>query len=598
MSSVTKESDRSPWKSVTFALNSIRRWMKREYRASPADLKKDAVAAVPAAMSGIADGMGSGILAGVNPMFGLYAAVAGQTAGALASSSRFMTINTTSATALVAGGAIATFDGDARTEALLILTFVMGLSQIAAGVLRLGSLTRFVSDAVMTGFLTGVAVLIILGQLGNFTGYQSDESNKISKTVDLIGHLGEVDPQTCVSGGLALALAILLPRTRLGSIGIVFALVVPSLLVGILGWDAVAIVSDESQITGGLPAIALPSLSALNINLATVALAGAIVALVQGAGVAQKFPNPDGRLSSASQDFTAQGIGNVAASMFSGMPVGGSVSATGVNVSVGARTRWANVFCGITLLLMILFVSDLVSRIAMAALAGLLISVGLSIVNPSETLTLWRVSWSSRIAVLVTFVATLVAPIQIAVGIGVALSAILHLYQSSKKVRIIELRRLPNGRYEELEPPQILPSNAVTLLDVYGSLFYAGAYMFERSLPSPQGAERPIVVLRMRGQRDIGITFINCLSRYAEQISTTGGRLYLSGVGKTLETQIRRSGKISVSSPVSVYPATSIIGESSEQALRDAAAWLVEYVPQPEDAESGADETHQPSTVS
>jgi SulP family sulfate permease len=577
--------------SISVVARSVRRWMRREYRASAADLKQDAVAAVPAAMSGIADGMGSGILAGVNPMHGLYAAVAGQTAGALAASSRFMTINTTSATALIASGAIVTFEGDARTEALLILTLVMGIVQIAAGVLRLGSLTRFVSDAVMTGFLTGVAILIILGQLGNFTGYQSSESNKVSQAVDLLRHLGEVDGRTLAAGTLAFALAILLPRTRLGNFGIVFALIIPSVLVALLTWDGVALVGDDSEISGGLPDIGLPSLSVLNFDLVTVALAVAIVGLVQGAGVAQKFPNPGGTLADPSQDFAAQGIANAAASMFSGMPVGGSVGATGLNVSVGARTRWANVFCAGAILLMILLLSELVSRIVMAALAGLLITVGLSIVNPREALTIWRVSWTSRIAVLLTFVATLVTPIQVAVGIGVALSAILYLYQASAKVKIVERRRLPDGRYEEVEPPATLPSNAVTFLDVYGSLFYAGAYMFERALPSPRGVTRAVVVLRMRGQSNIGITFINSLARYAQQISAADGRLYLSGVSEAVHAQLERTRKVGVSGAVSMYTATSIVGESSELALEDAAAWLIEHVPQPDEGDPAAVET-------
>lgn len=558
----------------------VRSWIRREYRASPSDLKQDAVAAVPAAMSGIADGMGSGILAGVNPMYGLYAAIAGQTAGALMSSSRFMTINTTSATALAASGAIAAFSADTREEALLVLTLAMGLTQITTGLLRLGSLTRFVSDAVMAGFLTGVAILIILGQLGNATGYHSEESNKVAQAADLLRHLGKIDTRTLITAAIAFALAMALPRTRLRSLGIVFALLIPTMLVAIMGWEGVVTVGDEGAVAGGLPAISLPDLSLLNVDLITAAFAVAAIGLVQGAGVAQKFPNPDGTLADSSQDFSAQGVGNVAASMFSGMPVGGSVGATGLNISAGAKTRWANVFCAVTILVMIVLLSDLVSTIAMAALAGLLITVGLSIVDPQEALSIWRVGWPSRIAILSTFLATLVTPIQVAVGLGVSLSAILYLYQASNKIKIVERRRLPDGSVEELDAPAILPSNTVTFLDVYGSLFYAGAYVFERALPSPMGAANVVVVLRLRGQTNIGITFINGLARYAVLVAATGGRLYLTGISNHFQAQITRSGKLSMADTVSMYTASRFVGESSEHALTDADVWLAEHISQ------------------
>ncbi|HYI14893.1 MAG TPA: STAS domain-containing protein, partial [Thermomicrobiales bacterium] len=153
-------------------------------------------------------------------------------------------------------------------------------------------------------------------------------------------------------------------------------------------------------------------------------------------------------------------------------------------------------------------------------------------------------------------------------------------YQTSAKLKLVELRRLPDGRIEEVVPPASLPSNAVTVLDVYGSLFYAGAYMFERALPSARDASRAVVVLRMRGQSNIGITFINCLARYAEQLSTADGRLYLSGLSKTVEAQLKRTDKVGVFGPFSAYRATTIVGESSEHALQDAEAWLIEHSPE------------------
>jgi sulfate permease, SulP family len=131
----------------------------------------DALAGLPGAISSVPDGMASAVLVGVNPVHGLYASFAGPVAGGLTSSTRLMVITTTTAAALAAGSAVSGLDADQRPEALFLLTVLAGLVMVAAGLLRLGRYTRFVSHSVMTGFLTGVAVNIICGQLGRCAGH-------------------------------------------------------------------------------------------------------------------------------------------------------------------------------------------------------------------------------------------------------------------------------------------------------------------------------------------------------------------------------------------------------------------------------------------
>ena len=133
---------------------------------------KDMVAGLPGAISSVPDGMASAVLVGVNPVHGLYASFAGPLTGGLTSSTQLMVITTTTAAALAAGSAVSGFDAEQRPEALFLLTVLAGLVMIAAGLLKLGRYTRFVSYSVMTGFLTGVAVNIICGQLGDLTVFR------------------------------------------------------------------------------------------------------------------------------------------------------------------------------------------------------------------------------------------------------------------------------------------------------------------------------------------------------------------------------------------------------------------------------------------
>jgi SulP family sulfate permease len=221
----------------------------------------------------------------------------------------------------------------------------------------------------------------------------------------------------------------------------------------------------------------------------------------------------------------------------------------------------------------------LLEYIAMPALSALLIVAGVAIIRPAELASIWRVGWEARIAVVTTLVATLYLPVQAAVGIGAALSALFYLNASATDIRLVSLVELPDGRLAERAPPATLPNAAVTLLDVYGSLFYAGARTLEARLPSPRGTTRPAVVLRLRGRTAVGATLIEVLARYAADLEAAGGRLYLSGVDAAVFAQLVRTGKLRVDGSVQVYPATEVVGEASRQAVADAQAWLTRTEP-------------------
>jgi SulP family sulfate permease len=548
----------------------------------PTTARREVIPALSAAVGGVPDGMAGAVLAGVNPAYGLYAAMIGPFVGGLLAGSQLMRVTCTSASALAAGQAIAPYAADQRDGALFLLVALIGLIQLAAGLLRLGRFTRFVSHSVMVGFLTGVAVLIVLGQLGALTGYAAPGDNKVAQVIDLARNLREIDLRSTATGALALGLMLALPRTRLRLFAALLALVIPSALLLALGWDGVAVVRDVGAIPRGLPALHLPSLDFLSLDLLTVAVAIAAVILVQGAGVAQGVRNPDGSAGDASRDFVAQGGANLAVGLCRGVPVGGSVNQTAFAVLAGARTRWTAVLSGLWMAAMLVVAPGLLEYVAMPALAALLIVAGVAIIRPDELQSIWRVGWESRIAIVTTFLATLFLPVQAAVGLGAALSALFYLNASATDIALVEVVERPDGRLAERRPPAQLPSDAVTLLDVYGSLFYAGARTLEARLPSPRGATRPAVVLRLRGRAAVGATLIDVLARYAADLEAAGGRLYLSGVVVGVLAQLGRTGKLRADGPVQAYPATEVIGESSRLALADARAWLARAGEAPE----------------
>jgi sulfate permease, SulP family len=548
------------------------RWPKLPGWAS---LRRDGLAGLSSAISNVPDGMANGVLVGVNPIYGLYATMMGPAVGGLFSSTQLMMITTTAAASLSASEALGGLAGAERAAALAIMVILVGVFQIVFGLLRLGKLIRFVSYSVTTGFLSGVSVLLILNQLPVVTGYEAAGGNRITQTINLLLHLGQINLVSLALAGLTLVLAVLLPRTPLGNLGRLVAILVPSVVVAFFALDSVEIVRDVGEIPRGIPMPVLPALSSITFDTITGALAVAMVILVQGAGVSQSVPNPDGARRRTSRDFTAQGAANVASGLVGGLPVGGSLSATALNVIYGAQSRWAVVFGGVCMALIVMIFPGLVSRIAMPALGALLILAGATSLKLREIRAVWTTGWPSRIAAGATFLAALFLSVQAAVGMGVVLSALLYVSRSSTDITLVRLVKRPDGEIEEHDAPARLPSNTVTVIDVYGHLFYAGARTLERLLPSPQGAQNPALVLRLRGLTNVGATLLEVLANYADKLAEVNGRLYLTGINEHVHDQVVRTGKLRLSGPVRVYEATRIRLQSTREAVEDARAWLV-----------------------
>jgi SulP family sulfate permease len=533
------------------------------------DLKSDSLAGLPGAISSVPDGMAASVLAGVNPIHGLYASFAGPIGGGLTSSTRLMVITTTSAAALAAGSAIHGLPSDEREGALVLLTLIAGAVMIAAALLRVGRYIRFVSQSVMLGFLTGIAVNIVFGQIPDLTGVEAEGNFSLTKALDVLLHPSEIDPASLLAGGAALAILVLLGRTRLGLFSSLIALAIPTVVILLVGNDTVARVRDVGDIPAGIPLPQLPDLSTLSPTLLTGALSVAAIVLVQGAGVAEAAPNPDGSRSSTNQDFTAQGVANVASGFFGGQPVGGSVGQTALNVSAGAVSRWAAIFSGIWMLVILVAFSKLVAEVAMPTLAAVLIYAAVGSLKPAEVLTILRTGATPLIAFAVTFVATLLLPVAVAVGIGVTVSLLLQLNQESVDLRVVRLR-LEDGHFIEEDVPQTLSDGDVVILDVYGSLFYAGARTLQRRLPDPAASDGAVVILRLRGRTTLGATFFTVIAGYARQLATRNGRLYLSGVDAEVTARWTQGGYAERAGKVRLYEASPQIGESTTQAFHDA----------------------------
>jgi sulfate permease, SulP family len=534
---------------------------------------KDLTAGLTTALVTIPDGLASAVLAGLNPVHGLYALMVATPIAALTMSSQLMYVANTGAIAVATGGALDGYAGEALVTALIVVTFLVGAIQLALGLLRLGAITRFVSNAVMIGFMSGIMLRIILGQLGELSGYRSAAGNPVLQAWDLLLHLAQVHAPTLVIGLGAIALIALIERTPARNFAMILAVVAASLAVLVPGLESVRTVADLTTIPSGLQGPALPQWS-LVVELLPAAAAIALIGLVQAAGVSRSVPNPDGHYPNVSRDFAGQGLANLAASVFKGMPVGGTMSETAVHVGAGASSRWAAVYSGLMILAFVLLAGPLIERIAKPAIAALLIVAAVQAIKPGEILDVWRTSLTSRAVMLATFAATLAMPVEQSVLLGVVLSLALYLYKSSLDVHVMEMVPTADGDYEEYISPKELPANKVTVLNLYGSLFFAGADVLEGLLPSARKVPHAVVILRLRGRTNLGSTIFNVLERYAHELARHDGKLVLSGVSDPLYLQLKRTDLFKLVGEENVVRADRRPAAAMRRAIAAAQAWL------------------------
>lgn len=550
------------------------RLISKQLRASPHG-GADASAALTNTLTMIPDALANALLMGVNPVYGLHALMVGTPLGALSSGSEFMTINATGAMAVVTAGVLAEFKSEQQVPALLMLTVLVGLFQVLLGLFRGDGFLRFVSNAVLTGFMNGIAVAIVLGQLGTLTGYTSDAGNRLAQTLDLLLHLNQVNIVTTAIGLGTIALILVLHRTPLRQFNLVLALLLITALTSLWPPAAVQLVKDIAPVPRSLPVPTLPDFSLIS-QVLPGSISVALIGLIQGAGVGKTIPNTDGQYGKAWQDFLAQGVCNLGSGCFRGIPLGGSVSGTAINLSAGAVSRWAIVLVGPMVILAVLAFGGIVEQFPLPAIAALLVVAGYQAFKVEKWNDVWFTGWVPRLVMLATFIATLLLPIQYAVLLGIALSLLLYVYRSSLDVQVKQI--LPTNTeqvFREHPAPTDLPANAITILHIYGSVFYASADILQAALPSPSTANRSIVILGLRGRNELGSTFIKLLERYAQELCTRNSKLMLVGVAPSVLKQLTKTHITETIPPTDIFPATPILGESMQRARAAAEEWLV-----------------------
>lgn len=547
-------------------------WLRERFPTKT--FRKDSVAGVVLGFQSIPDGLAGGLLAGVNPLYGLYGYMFGTFSAAFITSSEFMVVQATGAMGVVVSDVPAVQLAEEPNRVLFTLAILTGVVMAAAGFFKVGQYLKFVPNSVIVGFISAVGINIVLGQLNDFTGYEAEGANRLARTWDLITNPLEIDLATIAVGFVTIALILWLERTRMGALGMVVAIVVGSALVPIFNLGVAQLV-DIVDIPAALPLPALPDLTKVPVLLLP-AVSLAFVGLIQGAAISASLPNPDGSYPEPDRDFIGQGFANVVSGAFQGMPVGGSMSATMIGQAAGGRSRMVQIVAGVVMALGVLLLADVVELIAMPSLAGLLIVVGVRTVKPNELATVWKTGAVQAVAMATTFVLTILIPLQFAVLVGVGVAMLLTIVRQSEQMEIRRIITTDQGM-REVDPPKELPDGEVVVVQPYGSLYFATATAFEDQLPAvPDGPVRSVVIVRLRGRTELGSTLVDVMGRYGQGLADAGSRLIIVADNDRVHRQLEVAGVLDIIGDEGLYESTEWLGRTVKQATADANAWIDE----------------------
>ncbi|MEZ4323835.1 MAG: SulP family inorganic anion transporter [Polyangiales bacterium] len=522
----------------------------REYQRG--NLRPDFVAGLTTALFTIPQGMAYALIAGFPPAAGLATAVAASIIGAAFGSSEFLINGPTNAIVVMIAGNAALFAAQGNAiEAIVLLTLMIGLMQVGAGLLRLGSLTRFVSEPVLTGFTAGAGLYIIINQLGSFFGV---DRTAIAPDLwgwvpprcaafDLMRFLRSLHGVNWVSAAVAGATLFIVralqhfePRIGRRLPGPFVAVVSVTVAVWALGLSdpgtahRVRVIADIEPLSRYLPGPRWPTFRTISWRellgpAFAIGMMGAVEAIAIGKALATRAGHP----FNASQQLIGEGLCNLAAGAVGGFASSGSFSRTAVNHEAGAVTRVSCILSGALVLVIVLVFAPQANAIPIAALAGTLVHIGIKLVNVARLRALFRTTSGDRLVLVVTFIAVVFAEhLEKALFVGIATS----MYSALRRAEGFKLRALSEtpegGLREDADLPED-PDAKVVVLNLQGELYFAAAEELQAELGRRVAPGR-VLVVRVQEAYNMDVTVAEALGDVAAKARNVGGRLVLCGV--------------------------------------------------------------------
>ena len=493
----------------------------------------DIIAGIIVAIIALPLSIALAIASGVSPEKGLYTAIVAGFVISLLGGSKVNISGPTAAFATIVAGIVATFG----VQGLIIATIMAGIILILMGVFKFGSLIKFIPNTITTGFTSGIALTIVIGQIKDFLGLTFSEGTHaietMEKLVAVIKSIGTINFNSLIVGVLAVSILILWPKVSKKIPGSLIAVIFGVIIVKVLKVDVITI-GDLYKISNTPPTINIPG---INFTLITQLMPSAFtIAILAAIESLLSCVVSDGMIDdkhNSNTELIAQGFGNICSGLFGGIPATGAIARTAANVKNGGRTPVSGIVHAVVLLLILVVLMPYAAWIPMPVIASILFVVAYNMCEWRQFVSICKTAPKSDVIVLVcTFVLTVVFDLVIAIEVGLLLSVVLFIKRMTEVAKIRKWERaFPDGRQKEFE-------EETEIFDVSGPLFFATSEILQEIKITPLTKN---IIIRMGNVPSLDISALKVLKNTYNSLHEKGIFVIFSHVNKQPMSVMKKS---------------------------------------------------------
>ncbi|MBI5426455.1 MAG: SulP family inorganic anion transporter [Opitutae bacterium] len=543
--------------------------------------RADLVAGLTIAALTIPQSVAFALLIGIPVPAVIACAIVGTVICSLYCSSRHLVFGPTNTISLILAGALLTLADNPLDplQKVLLIGFLMGTLQLAAGLTGFGKITQFVSRSVIVGYTTAVGTLIAIGQMGNLFGIARGPEVSLPGT---LRHLAanvitfNFNEATAVVGLGSLLLIIWLRRWRPR-----WPDGLPTLiLAGLASWalhldeHGVGVVRDLGEISGGVPFFTGFPLNADGLallpSITSVAIAAAVLGMLESVTIAKSLATKTGQRIDPDQELIGMGLGNLIGAGFGAMPGSASFLRSAAGLQAGARTQWAVITGSAVVLLLVLLLAPLLAYIPIAAIAAYLIVIAIRLFQPAQIFIVRRSTRADAMVFWVTLIAALFLQLDTAIYTGIGISLVLFLQKASAPT-LLEHAFDEQGQLSQIDAPAERNHPQVSIVHVEGDLFFGAADLFQEGVR--RLAEDPnirVFILRMKNARHLDATTVMALGQLLDYLQSQDRHLLISGVHGDVAVVLKRSGLHAKIGLDNLFPAEENSTMATKKALQRA----------------------------
>ncbi len=546
----------------------IRRYFRGKFRA-------DLTAGLTVAMVVIPQSMAYAAIAGVNPVYGLFTAIIPPIISAIFGSFPYLITGPTNPTALVTASVLVGFaDRPDYLQFVFALAIIAGLLNFIFGLFKLGSIIKYISNSVLVGFLTAAGVLIILGQSSNLLGIEISRTGGLPEILtNLYKNINLSHGLTIIISVISVGLMIVVRKLNRKLPAALITIVIVSLLVFATGWadQGVRLVQDyglpdQIGLQFHLPTISLSEFASLGISGVAVALFG----LMETMSIAKAMSQMTGDRLDPSREMIGQGLASLAGGFFQCIPSAGSPSRTVINVVNGAKTRFSAIISGLGVLGFMLLFSDLINYIPLSGLSAVVMVSAAGLVNIKLIKLTWQSRIQSRVVMVITFVSTLVLPLEYAIYLGVLLTILIYLSESSR-VNLSYLIMDKEGHFLEMPMERIEKREPqIVIVNVEGDLYFAAVEDLQNQLENILDTGIRVLILRFRRTHLLASTGVMALDRLVKSAYAKGVHILFCGIHPEVRQPLESAGVTEMLGDEKIFFARSELFQSTQMAMKKA----------------------------